>query len=441
MEERDKMDALLHQDSHHKLFQMVKMLTVMAVPMVTLLALAAGGLQEAIHTRDMVTEARTAIENNIQYGDLVEKLYGERDYTSFFWGTGISNITGALETVYERQFDTNIAIFNLSVAWNPNVSIGNKTYEKKEHLVSELQRFRNNMERDESIVHQDSMDYYNLIIHDLSLIATVKTSLPANEDMWLLLAANDVILSAANMAGMQMSYGATSFINCGLDSDMRSRYISVDTTDQILYNLVRVYYKNASIFDELYDKIKEPLLCMKDSILSDESATNCRRNSVMQRFERATKWFNIMIVYIGIFRYVRQMIESRISMELDELIVSTQEDLVLYSTIMTVMTFVCLLTSMWYASNIDDITTKMSTYANHITDKSRELDAEKKRTENILYQLMPMKVADKLKIAEEVPAEYYDMVTIYFSDVIGFTMISAKSTPLQVVAFLNKLYR
>ena len=44
-------------------------------------------------------------------------------------------------------------------------------------------------------------------------------------------------------------------------------------------------------------------------------------------------------------------------------------------------------------------------------------------------------VAENLKQGVPVQAESYDCVTIYFSDVVGFTAIAAASTPMEVSAW------
>lgn len=49
-------------------------------------------------------------------------------------------------------------------------------------------------------------------------------------------------------------------------------------------------------------------------------------------------------------------------------------------------------------------------------------------------------VAEALKVGGTVEPEYFDSVSLYFSDIVGFTTISANSEPIEVVDLLNDLY-
>ncbi|KAE8736776.1 hypothetical protein FOCC_FOCC017769 [Frankliniella occidentalis] len=80
-------------------------------------------------------------------------------------------------------------------------------------------------------------------------------------------------------------------------------------------------------------------------------------------------------------------------------------------------------------------------YAAHLAVKARELKREKRKSDSLLFQMLPPSVAQQLKQTQQVPAEYYEAVTVYFSDIVGFTEIAAVSSPLQVVCFLNSIYR
>ncbi|KAJ0180455.1 hypothetical protein K1T71_003859 [Dendrolimus kikuchii] len=93
---------------------------------------------------------------------------------------------------------------------------------------------------------------------------------------------------------------------------------------------------------------------------------------------------------------------------------------------------------------MDQMMDMMEKYANNleelVNERTRLLIEEKQKTEDLLHRMLPKSVAHRLTTGEGVEPESFDSVTIYFSDIVGFTAMSAESTPLQVVNFLNDLY-
>lgn len=72
--------------------------------------------------------------------------------------------------------------------------------------------------------------------------------------------------------------------------------------------------------------------------------------------------------------------------------------------------------------------------------RTMELRNEQKKADILLYRIMPREAADKLKLGETVIPEVFQHATVFFSDVVSFTVLASKSTPMQVINFLNDVY-
>ncbi|XP_041796708.1 guanylate cyclase soluble subunit beta-2-like [Chelmon rostratus] len=71
---------------------------------------------------------------------------------------------------------------------------------------------------------------------------------------------------------------------------------------------------------------------------------------------------------------------------------------------------------------------------------SQHLEEERKKTDNLLYAMLPKHVANQLKEGKTVEAGEFKECTILFSDVVMFTNICSLCEPIQIVLMLNSMY-
>ncbi|ELU09493.1 hypothetical protein CAPTEDRAFT_115665, partial [Capitella teleta] len=93
---------------------------------------------------------------------------------------------------------------------------------------------------------------------------------------------------------------------------------------------------------------------------------------------------------------------------------------------------------------LDDMVHLLEKYTSELECQVQEhtlrLIEEKKRTEELLHSMLPRPVAEKLVSGESVVCELFDNVTIYFSDVVGFSEMCTRSHPIRVISLLNEIY-
>eukprot|EP00980_Cylindrotheca_fusiformis_P018742 scaffold6241_cov129-Cylindrotheca_fusiformis.AAC.19 len=77
----------------------------------------------------------------------------------------------------------------------------------------------------------------------------------------------------------------------------------------------------------------------------------------------------------------------------------------------------------------------------HKLDKlSRKLDEEQKLSATLLHSIIPSKVADELRKGNTVEPAHHEKVTLFFSDIVGFTKICDQVEPWAVIDMMNQLY-
>ncbi|KAI8895895.1 nucleotide cyclase [Globomyces pollinis-pini] len=77
---------------------------------------------------------------------------------------------------------------------------------------------------------------------------------------------------------------------------------------------------------------------------------------------------------------------------------------------------------------------------NALSTIASDMETELNNSDALLSKMMPQEILDQIKAGKATEAQEYDCVTIFFSDITNFTVISSQTSTKEMLATLNALW-
>lgn len=89
---------------------------------------------------------------------------------------------------------------------------------------------------------------------------------------------------------------------------------------------------------------------------------------------------------------------------------------------------------------LDEQATEIELRNSQLQEKNLLIEEERQKSEMLLLNILPPKIAERLKKGEKIIADKFESVTVLFADIVGFTNMSARVSPEHLVENLSMIF-
>ncbi|XP_033098113.1 uncharacterized protein LOC117102002 isoform X2 [Anneissia japonica] len=416
-----------------KRIQLAKMLFLTLVPILSLAILAIINLHSIFYTNSIDTEVRNVIGFSRDIGVLLSQLQRERDMSALY-----VSLIGPEDKVYltETYPLTDESLESLN-SWPVKTSVLKelKFFRKKEDFKLHLDYHRQHLHRSNTTVYTEIEFYTELLQIFIDwLYESIGNS--KGHDMWQTLVAYQFLIVSNIDMGIERTLGSIFFTLGGFDEHEDFVWY-LDKFNVGTWNF-KASMSYSTLVSDFYYKEMQQLDLNVTQVIEGMRRMILRNNADMRspNFNEAKSWFELMTIYINVFENIQKDMAEEILIRLNHELKGDQKAIAVSTIVVVVVSILCPLTlrSIW------TVTTDIQSYALTLAAQTKDLNKEKKRSNWLLYSMLPKTVVEQLMMNMDVKAELFDNATIFFSDIVGFNQLCNQITPLQVVQMLNGLY-
>lgn len=414
----------------------IQSLKIIGVAMIAVLGLLIFVLEDVLQAKRNIATANNLEKNlelNIDMANLIHNLQIERGVTVLCLG---SKEKKDQEKVYEKlknaRHNTDKVLQLDQKEWPFDAETKQEFLRSPDHFLNHLETHRSTVGEkcENASKEEEQIEFYTHRINIILdwLFASIKSQ---SQDIYVDLIGYYMFLAGKDKIGIERALGGSFFAKGHFNSTSHLVWFGnqsalgkefLESSGKLMPAIKK------SLKEKLNTTVQQTIEKKREVIIANKPA-----NASVINGER---WFDIMTIYLNSLKYVQENAGKSLLERLEDQKDKNKSDL---AKRLAFLMFTLLLVPFLVIS-VYRMTGSIQNYAFKLGQTTLELQEEKRRADTLLYQMFPHSVAEMLKKKQQVPAEHFRSVTIFFSDIVNFTEMCSVMTPLQVTAMLDAVY-